>query len=50
MHTIFFGNLDVIITNDFYQVQHVCDAWVLKTNMNNLDSLILNFWMENIKC
>jgi hypothetical protein len=26
IHTKFFGNLDVIITGDFYQVQPICDA------------------------
>ncbi len=50
MHTIFFGNLDVIITSDFYQIQNVRDAQVFKTNMNNFDSLTLNFLMENLKC
>jgi hypothetical protein len=49
MHTKFFGNIDVIIASDFYQVQDVRDAWVFKTNMNNLDSLTLTFWMENIQ-
>jgi hypothetical protein len=49
MHTIVFGNFDVIIICDFYQVQLVRDARAFKTNMNNVDSLIPNFWMENIK-
>jgi hypothetical protein len=35
----FFGNLDVIITCDFYQVQLVHDARVFKINMNNVNSL-----------
>jgi hypothetical protein len=49
MHTNFFGNFDVIIIGVFYQVQFVCDARAFKTNMNNIDSLTPNFWMENIK-
>jgi hypothetical protein len=36
----FFGNLDVIITGDFYQVQQVHDARVFKINANNIDSLV----------
>jgi hypothetical protein len=34
----------------FYQVQHVHEAGFFKINMNNIDSLTPNFWMENIKC
>ncbi len=50
MHTKFFGNLDVIIIGDFYQIQLVRDARVFKVNMNNIDSLMPNFWMEKINC
>ncbi len=50
MHTKFFGNLDVIIIGDFYQVQPVHDAGFFKINMNNINSLAPNFWMESIKC
>jgi hypothetical protein len=50
VHTKFFGNLDVIIIGDLYQVQLVCDVGVFKINMNNIDSLMPNFWMEKIKC
>jgi hypothetical protein len=39
----FFGNLDVIITSDFYQVQLVHDVGVFNINMNNVDSLTPNF-------
>ncbi len=39
MHTNLFGNFDFIIIGDFYQVQHVCDVGVFKTNINNIDSL-----------
>jgi len=46
----FFGNLDVIITCDVYQVQPICDARIFRINMNNIDSLATNFWMEKIKC
>jgi len=49
MHTNVFGNFDVIIIGVFYQVQLVRDARAFKTNMNNIDSLTPNFWMENIK-
>jgi hypothetical protein len=50
VHTIFFGNLNVIIIGDFYQAQLVHDVGVFKINMNNIDSLMPNFWMEKIKC
>jgi len=50
VHTQFFGNLDVIIIGDFYQVQPVHDAGIFKINMNNIDNLMPNFWMEKIKC
>jgi hypothetical protein len=49
VHTKFFGHLDVIIIDDFYQVQLVCDAGIFKINMNNIDSLAPN-WMEKNKC
>jgi hypothetical protein len=45
----FFGNFDVIILSDFYQVQLVHDARAFETNMKNIDSLTSNRWMENIK-
>jgi hypothetical protein len=50
MHINVFGNLNVIIIGDFYQVQLSHDARVFKTNMNNIDNLTPNIWMENIKC
>jgi hypothetical protein len=50
VHTKFFGNLDVIIIGDFYQVQLIHDAGIFKINMNNIHSLTPNFWMKKIKC
>jgi hypothetical protein len=50
IHNNFFGNLDVIITGNFYQVQPIPNAWIFKINANNIDSLTPNFWMEKIKC
>jgi hypothetical protein len=47
--TKFFENLNVII-GDFYQVQPIPDVGIFKINMNKINSLALNFWMENIKC
>jgi hypothetical protein len=49
VHTKFFGNIDVIITSDFYQIQFVCDVGLFKINMNNTNSLAPIFWMEKIK-
>jgi hypothetical protein len=52
IHTKFFGNLDVIIIGDFYQVQLVCDAKFFKINVNNiinskfLDGKKLMLWIE----
>jgi len=45
----FFWKFWCHIIGVFYQVQLVRDARAFKTNMNNIDSLTLNFWMENIK-
>jgi hypothetical protein len=45
-----FTTTNVIITSDFYQIQPIHDARVFKINMNSLDNLTPNFWMENIKC
>ncbi len=50
VHTKFFGNIYVIITSDFYQIQFFCDIGLFKINMNNNDSLARIFWMEKIKC
>ncbi len=50
IHTKIFRNLDVIIIGDFYQVQPIYDARVFKTNVNNIDSSVPNFWMEKSKC
>ncbi len=41
---IVFKNLNVIIIGDFYQV--VQNIGAIKSNMNNIDILTLNFWME----
>jgi hypothetical protein len=43
IHTNFFGNFDVIISRDFYQVQQVHDVGVFKINANNIDDLAPNF-------
>jgi hypothetical protein len=50
VHINVFGNLDVIIIGDFYQVQLVRDVGIFKINMNNIDNLTPTFWMEEIKC
>jgi hypothetical protein len=47
MHTNVFGNFGFIIMGD---IQHVCDVGVFKTNIDNIDGLPPNFWMEKIKC
>jgi hypothetical protein len=49
-HTILFGKFNVIITKDFYQVYLIRDVGVFKTNANNINNLVRNFWMEKIKC
>jgi hypothetical protein len=48
--TKFFENLNVIIISDFYQVQPIHDVGIFKINMNNINNLAPNFWMEKIKC
>jgi hypothetical protein len=50
MHKLFLEILMSLLKVIFYQVQHVHDIKVFKTNMNNIDSLTPNFWMENTKC
>jgi hypothetical protein len=47
-HTKFFGNLDVIIIGDFYQVQLICDARVFKINMNNIENLTFGWKRSNV--
>jgi len=44
MQTIVFRNFNLIIIGDFYQV--VQNIGVIKSNMNNIDILTLNFWIE----
>jgi hypothetical protein len=49
VQTKFFGNINVIITCDFYQIQLVYDARGFKIHTNNIDSLTPKFWMEKSK-
>jgi hypothetical protein len=44
------GGLNVIMTNDFYQVSPNQDSWIFKSRTNWLNILGTNFWQENIKC
>ncbi len=45
-----FGNLDVLITNDFYQMPSSCDSWVFHPINDAIHSLGICFWQDKIKC
>jgi len=49
-HNNFTGGLDVIMTNNFYQMPLVRDSWIVKSNAHGFDVLGTNFWHEYVKC
>ncbi len=40
----FLGDLNIIMTCDFYQVPHVKDNWIFQNIENNVDALTPIFW------
>jgi hypothetical protein len=49
-HNHFFGNMDVIITNNLYQAPLVQDNWVFQRKFDNTDALANNFSLNHIHC
>jgi hypothetical protein len=49
-HNDFTGGLDVIMTNNFYQMLLVRYSWIVKSNAHGFDVLGTNFWHEYVKC
>ncbi len=39
----FFGGVDVIVTNDFYQAPYEKDSWIFQNIKNNVNALAPNF-------
>jgi hypothetical protein len=39
----FFGGVDVIITNDFYQTPLMKSSWIFQNIKNNVNALALDF-------
>jgi len=40
----FLGDLNIIMTCNFYQVPHVKDNWIFQNIENNVDALTPIFW------
>jgi hypothetical protein len=49
VHTNFLKILMSLLQVIFIKFNQFCDARVFKINMNNINSLTTNFWMEKIK-
>jgi hypothetical protein len=49
-HNHFFGNMDVILIGDLYQAPHVRDNWVFQRKFDNIDALVIHFWLDCIHC
>jgi hypothetical protein len=46
----FFGGVDVIMINDFYQAPHVKDSWIFQNIKENINALKLIFWQIYVQC
>ncbi len=48
IQNLFLGDLNIIMTCDFYQVPHVKDNWIFQNIENNVNALTPNFWQTYI--
>jgi len=46
----FFGGVDVIMTNDYYQAPLVKDSWIFQNIKDNVNALAPNFWQTYVQC
>jgi hypothetical protein len=46
----YFGNLDLIMTGDFYQAPPVKDGWIFDNIREGFNSLAPSFWHTHVKC
>jgi hypothetical protein len=46
----FFGDVDVITINEFYQTPFVKDNWIFQNIKNNVNALSPNFWQTYVQC
>ncbi len=46
----FFGGVDVIMINDFYQTPLVKDNWIFQNTKDNVNALSPNFWQTYVQC
>ena len=47
---VFFGGVDVIICDNFYQAPPIRDKWVFQKLDNGLNFLAPSFWNDCVKC
>ena len=50
LYTKLFGNFDVIITEDVFQVQPIRDSEDFKNTNESMDDLVEDFRLDKIKC
>ena len=50
MTTMPFGNVDIILCGDFYQVEPIRDAWIFEHPKLHGQKIPYTFSRENIKC
>ncbi len=50
IQNIFVGDVDVIMTNDFYQIPLAKNSQIFQNIENNVNALTLNFWQTYVQC
>ncbi len=46
----FFGGVDVIMRNDFFQAPFMKDSWIFQNIKDDVNALTLNFWQTYVQC
>jgi hypothetical protein len=49
VHTKYFGDIDMLLCGDLYQVQPIQDSLIFEQPMVNMQTMTHEFWKENIK-